>query len=185
MLHEEQRGVSPRNRGAFELSRTLCSLTTIGQAVSDRIRKTRGPFAQFQNSADDEDSLTKLVLQLIRRNSDAEPREEAVRRQVSAFRASIERLIALKPNEKSVKPRDAEASDAAKLFEEIKVMFRDLPERLHGQFSERTRRRRKIPPAMFRDLLLEGQNVNEAPYRWAIVPPPNAQFTAISDPMSG
>lgn len=42
---------------------------------------TKGPFAQFQNSSDDEDSLTKLILQLIRRNSDAEPREEAVRRQ--------------------------------------------------------------------------------------------------------
>ena len=38
-----------------------------------------GPFGQFQNCADDEDSLTKLVLQLIRRNPEAAPREEAVR----------------------------------------------------------------------------------------------------------
>lgn len=50
---------------------------------------TKGPFAQFQNSGDDEDSLTKLVLQLIKRNSDAEPREEAVRRQVNAFRDGV------------------------------------------------------------------------------------------------
>jgi hypothetical protein len=67
---------------------------------------TKGPFAQFQNSADDEDSLTKLVLQLIRRNSDAEPREQAVRRQVGAFRESITKLITLKPEEKPAKPGD-------------------------------------------------------------------------------
>ncbi len=119
---------------------------------------TKGPFAQFQNSADDEDSLTKLVLQLIRRNSDAEPREEAVRRQVSAFRGSIDKLISLKPEEKPAKPGGAEASDAAKLFEEIKVMFRDLPERLHGQLSESlgspARRRRKIHPEQLMDLLV-------------------------------
>jgi hypothetical protein len=99
---------------------------------------TKGPFAQFQNSADDEDSLTKLVLQLIRRNSDAEPREEAVRRQVSAFRESVKKLIPSRAEETPAKPGDAEASDVAKLFEEIKVMFRDLPERLDGQLSPGT-----------------------------------------------
>jgi len=118
---------------------------------------TKGPFAQFQNSSDDEDSLTKLVLQLIRRNSDAEPREEAVRRQVSAFREGIKTLIALKPEDKPARPGDAEASDVAKLFEEIKVMFRDLPERLHGQLSEslgpRRRKRWKLHPEMAMELM--------------------------------
>ena len=45
-----------------------------------------GPFAQFQNSPDEEDAITGLVLQLIRRHPQADPREEAVRRQVKAFR---------------------------------------------------------------------------------------------------
>src|SRR5262249_31510546 len=38
-----------------------------------------GPFGQFQNCADDEDGLTGLVMQLIRRIPDATPREEAIR----------------------------------------------------------------------------------------------------------
>jgi hypothetical protein len=62
-------------------------------------RASVGPFAQFQNSSDDEDSLTKLVLQLIRRNPDANPREEAVRRQVVAFRASSEQLLRKRPKQ--------------------------------------------------------------------------------------
>ncbi|MGA2674563.1 MAG: toll/interleukin-1 receptor domain-containing protein [Terracidiphilus sp.] len=48
-----------------------------------------GPFAQFQNSPDEEDAITTLVLQLIKRHPQAAPREEAVRRQVQAFRESI------------------------------------------------------------------------------------------------
>src|SRR5260370_38341263 len=35
-----------------------------------------GPFAQFQNSPDEEDAITGLVLQLIRRHPQADPREE-------------------------------------------------------------------------------------------------------------
>jgi hypothetical protein len=130
---------------------------------------TKGPFAQFQNSADDEDSLTKLVLQLIKRNSDAEPREEAVRSQVSAFRGSIDKLISVK-EVKPAKPGDVEASDAAKLFEEIKVMFRDLPERLHGQLAESLgsvgRRRRKVHPGILMEFLHEGSEFADPAFAW-------------------
>src|SRR5258708_12492 len=52
-----------------------------------------GPFAQFQNSPDEEDAITSLVLQLIRRHPQADPREEAVRRQVRAFRESVAALL--------------------------------------------------------------------------------------------
>jgi hypothetical protein len=52
-----------------------------------------GPFAQFQNSPDEEDAITSLVLQLIRRHPQAAPREEAVRRQVQAFRESVASLL--------------------------------------------------------------------------------------------
>jgi len=97
-----------------------------------------GPFAQFQNSGDDEDSLTKLVLQLIRRNPDADPREEAVRRQVSAFRETSALLLAKRPAP-AVTPRSAEldASAVARLFEEVKVMFRQLPEQLELSLERR------------------------------------------------
>jgi hypothetical protein len=118
---------------------------------------TTGPFAQFQNSADDEDSLTKLVLQLIKRNSDAEPREEAVRRVVNVFRDGIAKLTPAKPASKKAESPDVDANSVAKLFEEIKVMFRDLPDRVQGQLYEslgpRIRRRRRMHPMMLMDLM--------------------------------
>ncbi len=57
--------------------------TVFGVAIGIPLEQaSSGPFAQFQNCAGDEDSLTKLVLQLIRQNPEAAPREEAVRLQV-------------------------------------------------------------------------------------------------------
>ena len=120
-------------------------------------RATKGPFAQFQNCGDDEDSLTKLVLQLIKRNSDAEPREEAVKRQVNAFRSGISQFAEKGPTTALSQTADVEANSVAKLFEEIKVMFRDLPERLQGQLSEslgsRMRRRRRFHPMRLMEML--------------------------------
>jgi hypothetical protein len=118
---------------------------------------TQGPFAQFQNSGDDEDSLTKLILQLIKRNSDAEPREEAVRRQVNAFREVVSKLNVAKVSSGQDQAAEVEANSVAKLFEEIKVMFRDLPDRLQGQLHDslgsRARKRRRMHPMMLMDLL--------------------------------
>lgn len=91
-----------------------------------------GPFAQFQNSSDDEDSLTQLVLQLIRRNPEADPREEAVRRQVVAFRSTTTGMLKRRPSESVAAPStpDLNVNAVAKLFEEVKVMFRQLPDQL-------------------------------------------------------
>jgi hypothetical protein len=53
--------------------------TVFGLALGVPLDKAAtGPFAQFQNCGDDEDSITKLVLQLIRRHPDAAPREMQV-----------------------------------------------------------------------------------------------------------
>ena len=56
-----------------------------------------GPMALLQNCGDDEDSLTKLVLQLIRRNAFANPSEDAVRGHVQAFRKRVSGLMKLRP----------------------------------------------------------------------------------------
>lgn len=123
-----------------------------GVAVGVPLEKvSTGPFAQFQNCAEDEDSLTKLVLQLIKRNPDAEPREEAVRLQVQAFTSKLGALLKEKPVASS--PRMDEVA-VAKLFEEVKVMFQELPSRLEDRisFSSGERRRRTIslpPPVLF------------------------------------
>lgn len=124
--------------------------TALGLALGVPLDKaSSGPFAQFQNSADDEDSLTKLVLQLIRRIPDASPREEAVRRQVQAFRQSIEKFAkqASKPTHGSNDRVDETV--VAKLFEEVKVLFRDLPGQVEGKLQanlqpRRPRRRRLL-----------------------------------------
>lgn len=134
---------------------------------------TKGPFAQFQNSGDDEDSLTKLVLQLIKRNSDAEPREEAVRRQVNAFRDTVAMLQSTKaPSEAAESATDT--NGVAKLFEEIKVMFRDLPERLQGQIQEslgpRSRRRRRVPPMMLIEMMHHSaEQVGDPSVGWLMI----------------
>ena len=121
----------------------------LGMSLEDA---NKGPFAQFQNCGDDEDSLTKLVLQLICKNPEASPREAAVRMQVASFKKSFvemakpwDKLIAKKPN-----PTDVDSNTVAKLFEEVKVMFRDLPDRLnesvrsirprHGSHGSRAKR---------------------------------------------
>jgi hypothetical protein len=77
-----------------------------GVVFGASLEKVIGPFAQFQNSSDDEDSLTKLVLQLIRRNPDATPREEAVRLHVASFRSALPGLtVVTKPGVRPHRPK--------------------------------------------------------------------------------
>jgi hypothetical protein len=116
-------------------------------------KATRGPFARFQNCEAKEDPVTTVVLELIRRNQNARPREEAVRRQVATFLSEIDPML----NERAAsdaEPEEMDATAAAKLFEEVKVMFRDLPSRVEGHLREHGvgRRRRKIHPLMFEEV---------------------------------
>jgi hypothetical protein len=104
--------------------------TVFGVALGVPLEQvSSGPFGQFQNCSDDEDSLTKLVTQLMRRNPDASPREEAVRMQVGLFRSKVKAI--LKSDGKlAASPQISTEQNVAKLFEEVKAMVRDLPERL-------------------------------------------------------
>lgn len=119
-------------------------------------RANTGPFYQFQNCPDDEEALTGLVTQLIRRNPGAEPRPEAVKLQVRAFR---ERVAALQSKrgapESSPRPDRIDESAVAKLFEEVKVMFRDLPEKVEAKVQENLGRRRSLRGRMFHPMMFE------------------------------
>jgi hypothetical protein len=128
------------------------STTVFGIALGIPLDKaTTGPFAQFQNCADDEDALTSLVLQLIRKNPDASPREEAVRRQVKAFLDHEGALLKTsKPKTSPSTPLQDEQAAVAKMFEEVKILVRELPEKLdarkgHNSRTDVTRRRRFDP----------------------------------------
>lgn len=138
-----------------KLERTVFGLA-IGVPLNQAIV---GPFGQFQNSGDDDDSLTKLVLQLIRRNPEANPREEAVRRQVSVFRDETSAILASRvqgPAAKAPAPGDGAV---AKLFEEVKAMVGQLPERLEGTVSTQLRRssatprRRRLNPSFAEEMI--------------------------------
>jgi hypothetical protein len=52
-----------------------------------------GPFAQFQNSGDDIDSITKLVLQLLERIPNSEPDIDAVQMQVESFKKNADEIL--------------------------------------------------------------------------------------------
>ena len=115
-------------------------------------RAATGPFAQFQNSDDSEDSLTKLVMQLVDRIPNSEPDRDAIVMQVRTFKEKAKAILT-----KLEKPVEEEESvdetSVAKLFEEVKVMFQDLPSRIEGQLDPlRHRKRRRFHPGMIEDL---------------------------------
>jgi TIR domain len=117
-----------------------------------------GPFGQFQNCDDDEDSLTRLVLQLIARNPDAAPRDEAVRMQVRVFQQKAQEIVKLKDKKLIATPSSSDESNIAKLFEETKVMVRELPLRVEERVRNISRRPiskmgRRFHPRMIEELL--------------------------------
>jgi hypothetical protein len=106
-------------------------INVLGVALGVPLEKaSTGPFAQFQNCGNDEDSLTKLVMQLLQRNPDASPREEKVREEVGKFLERVKTILEEKGRGAVPSVSGAEETNVAKLFEEVKVMVRELPERI-------------------------------------------------------
>lgn len=133
--------------------------TVLGLALGVPLNKvSTGPFGQFQNCGDDEDSLTKLVMQLLQRNPDAAPREEAVRLQVKLFIESLSKILAAKPKKNAPDGAPTEEQNVAKLFEEVKAMVRELPERVDDRVKTSSRHgmgrnSRRFHPKMFDEFL--------------------------------
>jgi hypothetical protein len=147
--------------------------TVFGIALGVPLDKvSTGPFGQFQNCGDDEDSLTALVMQLLRRNPDAAPRDEAVRTQVRVFKQNVERILKARGGLVADPPASDEQS-TAKLFEEVKAMVRQLSERVDRRVRSITRSpvERRIHPELLEELMFhpyfrsDGQ---AAGYSWLI-----------------
>lgn len=122
-----------------------------------------GPFAQFQNCGDDEDSLTKLVFQLVDRIPNSEPDEDTIKFQVGKFKEKIAEILQSKPKIKqsdSQSTKTAKDDSSAKLFEEIKVMFQDLPSRIENNINPelRSRKRRRFSPMMMEEMMHMSKN---------------------------
>lgn len=113
-------------------------------------RVSTGPFYQFHNSDDSNESLTKLVLQIARRVPGLEPDSDVVSAQVDVFKTKVAEVVG------DLKEEDTATVDeaaTAKLFEEVKVMFRDLPSRVEERLEPSRRRRRRFHPMMLEDML--------------------------------
>jgi hypothetical protein len=132
----------------------LCT-TVLGIALGIPLNKANnGPFAQFQNCADDEDSITKLVLQLVRRIPNSEPDEEVVKDQVKVFKQKLKDLLKVKPKPEKQTNDLKEDTSIAKLFEEVKIMFQDLPSRIDKRLDPEImmRKRRRFHPKMLDEI---------------------------------
>jgi hypothetical protein len=101
------------------------------------IQANTGPFAQFQNSDDSEESLTKLVMQLVRRIPNAEPDRETIEMQVKSFKVKAAEILEELDKDLEEDNELAEETSVPKLFEEIKIMFEDLPSRIDGNLKHR------------------------------------------------
>jgi len=117
-----------------------------------------GPFAQFQNCGEDEDSLTSLVIQLIRSIPNADPDREVVMNQVKVFKVAAKKLLQSPEALPTEVASPIDGSTTAKLFEEVKVMFQDLPSRVGDRIADtmeapRNTRRRRLHPGMLEEML--------------------------------
>lgn len=125
----------------------------LGISLQDAIS---GPFAQFQNCADDEESLVKLVFQLVDRIPNSEPDEDTIKFQVGKFKEKVDVIIKKAPAKKTTKTTADEMKEntSAKLFEEIKMMFQDLPSKIENnmRMESREKKRKRIHPMMVEDL---------------------------------
>ena len=127
----------------------------LGVAIGIPLNKANnGPFAQFQNSSDDVDALTKLVVQLVERIPNAEPDKDVIKMQVETFKKKADEIIAKQPVEEKAKDELVEDSTVAKLFEEVKIMFQDLPDRIRKNSNYINHKGRfRVHPEMMHELM--------------------------------
>lgn len=123
-----------------------------------------GPFAQFQNCDDAEDSLTSLVIQLVSRIPNAEPDRDVVKMQVQSFKTRANEVLISTEESTELVSKDNENSGAiAKMFEEIKIMYQDLPSRMERRFNPDRmslirRRRQSLHPRFLEEIVEFGGN---------------------------
>jgi hypothetical protein len=116
-------------------------------------RVSTGPFALFQNCEDTDEAQTKLVMQLVRRIPNAEPDREVIEMQVKSFRQKAAEI--LKELDSDVQEEEPSGEDSvAKLFEEIKLMFQELPSRVEGRLDPHRRKKfRRFHPMMLEEAM--------------------------------
>jgi len=143
----------------------------LGIAIGIHLNKANnGPFAQFQNSQDDVDSLTKLVVQLVNRIPNAEPDTAVIKMQVEAFKKQAEEILKKQPVSESEEGELMEDSSVAKLFEEVKIMFQDLPQRIERNIEPSYRRRKfRFHPKMLDEIMFMSEKSDESYFGFLVI----------------
>lgn len=119
----------------------------------------KSPFAQFQNCDTSTDSLVKLVFDLVEKIPNSKPNKEIIRGQVDSFNKKIETI--LKKSSTSKTKVSVSVDPTAKLFEEIKIMFKDLPSRIENVSIPFNRRKdRRFNPSLFFELEHIARSIN-------------------------
>lgn len=116
-----------------------------------------GPFFQFQNSDDSEESLTKLVMQLTRRIPDLQPDPDVVESQVQTFKSRAEKILAELEQPGVEGEETAPEASMARVLEELKFVVRELPssvaERIkHVAKPDSRGRFRRFSPGVFNQI---------------------------------
>lgn len=121
----------------------------------------KGPFAQFQNLADDVPSLTKLVFDLVKKVPGLDPDESILKTFVDTFKKKATDITAKHSMSATevTKKENVDETSVAKLFEEVKIMFEDLPSKIESRVDPDFRRRRRFHPEMIDELLHMGKGV--------------------------
>ena len=135
----------------------------LGIALGIPLNKANnGPFAQFQNCGDSTDELTKLVVQLSERIPGADPPTDIIRNQVEEFKKKSEEILNSQPELENFEGMIMEDTSVAKLFEEIKIMFQDLPSRIERNIDPVSRKRRfRLHPKMIDEIMFTGEKLGD------------------------
>ncbi|MBL7152424.1 MAG: toll/interleukin-1 receptor domain-containing protein [Phycisphaerae bacterium] len=117
-----------------------------------------GPFYRFENCDDTEADLIKLVRQLTSRVPKLKPHDNVVKSQVETFKATADKILSDLAEPGTEAEEETPSGATAKLLEELKVMFRDLPSRVEDQLAEnagvsRRRKIRRFHPEMFEEFM--------------------------------
>lgn len=123
-----------------------------------------GPFYRFENCDDTEADLIKLVRQLTSRVPKLKPHDNVVKSQVETFKAKADEILSSLAEPGTEAEEETPSGATAKLLEELKVMFRDLPSRVEDQLAETTgvsrrRKMRRIHPGTLEEIMhMSGPN---------------------------
>ncbi len=128
--------------------------TVFGLVMGNDMDTTiKGPFAQFQNCKDDKTGLVNLVKQLVGRVPNAEPDDEIIENLVDAFlkqeKSILKALKSSTKKENTTQKEIVDSNSSTKLFEEVKLMFRDLSDRISREAMYKRKNGMFEAPRMF------------------------------------